>query len=97
MLVPLATGGAFCLALLFHGQGMVLLICPVMLIFYGLALVGSSKFTLHDIKYLGYLELCLGIAASFFLGYGILLWAMGFGFLHVVYGAIMWYKYERKR
>ena len=96
MAVPLATGGAFCLALLFHGQDMVFLISPVMLIFYGLALVGSSKFTVHDIKYLGYLELCLGIAASFLVGYGLLFWAIGFGFLHIIYGTIMWYKYERK-
>lgn len=95
MMVPLAAGGLFCLALLYHNNGMVLLVSPVMLIFYGLALIASSKFTVHDIKYLGYLELVLGILATFFLGHGLLFWALGFGVLHIIYGSIMWYKYDR--
>ncbi len=95
MMVPLSSGGLFCLALLYHSNGMVLLVSPVMLIFYGLALIASSKFTVHDIKYLGYFELFLGILAAFFLGHGLLFWALGFGVLHIIYGSIMWYKYDR--
>jgi MFS family permease len=96
MLVPLSAGGIFCLALVYHGNGMILLVSPVMLIFYGLALIACSKFTVHDIKYLGYLELCLGMISAFFLGSGILFWALGFGLLHIVYGSIMWFKYDRQ-
>jgi hypothetical protein len=29
-------------------------------------------------------------------GEGLLFWAMGFGILHIIYGALMWWKYERK-
>ncbi len=96
MMVPLGAGGIFCLALLYNGGHCALFISPAMLIFYGLALVSSSKFTLHDIKYLGYLEIALGISASFFLGKGLLFWALGFGVLHIIYGTIMWFKYDRK-
>lgn len=95
MIVPLGAGGVFCLTLLYHSNGLVLLVSPVMLIFYGLALIASSKFTVHDIKYLGYFELLLGLLASLFLGHGLLFWALGFGVLHIIYGSIMWYKYDR--
>ncbi len=96
MLIPLLAGGLFCIAMLFHGGSMILLITPAMLIFYGLALVNGSQYTLHDIRYLGFLQIALGIFAGFYLGYGLLFWALGFGVLHIVYGAFMWFKYDRK-
>jgi hypothetical protein len=96
MLIPLVGGGMFCIALIFHGKSTVLFVCPAMLIFYGLALVNGSKYTLPDIRYLGCLEILLGIVAAFYLGYGIIFWALGFGVLHIVYGAYMWFKYDRK-
>jgi hypothetical protein len=95
MIIPLGAGGVFCLAMLQHGGDYIYLICPCMLIFYGMALVSSSKFTLHDIKYLGYLEIALGLCSCFMLGKGLLFWAMGFGVLHIIYGSIMWFKYDR--
>jgi len=95
MMVPLGAGGLFCLALLYHGGDLVFMIPPSMLVFYGLALVNASKFTVHDIKYLGYFEIALGIISSFFLLHGLLFWAIGFGILHIIYGTIMWFKYDR--
>jgi MFS family permease len=97
MAVPLFSGGMFCMAMLYHGHGLILLVSPVMLIFYGLALISSSKFTVHDIKYLGYLEILLGLISAFFLGEGLLFWAIGFGVLHIIYGTIMWFKYDRNQ
>lgn len=93
MIIPLVTGGLFCLALLYHDA--VGLAAPATLIFYGLALLNGSKYTLHDVRYLGITEIILGILASFFIGYGLLCWAVGFGVMHILYGAIMYYKYER--
>ena len=95
MLIPLSAGGLFCIALLVNGFQMIGLISPAMLIFYGLALVNGSKYTLHDIRYLGCMEIVLGIIASFYMQYGLVLWAVGFGLLHIFYGAYMWFKYER--
>lgn len=97
MLVPLSAGGLFCLILLYHGSDFFLLISPIMLLFYGMALINSSKFVMHDIKILGYLEIILGLAACLFLGYGILFWALGFGVLHIIYGAYMWFKFDRAK
>ena len=92
LLIPLAAGGLFCLALLLHGA--VLLVAPATLVFYGLALLNASKYTLHDLHYLALLEISLGIIASFFSGYGLLFWAIGFGVLHIIYGWFMYHKYE---
>ncbi|WP_205503119.1 hypothetical protein [Rufibacter psychrotolerans] len=91
--IPLGTGGAFCAILLYHG--LFYLVAPAMLVFYGLALLNASKYTLSDIRYLGLFEIALGLLASIFVGYGLMLWTVGFGMLHVVYGALVYFKYER--
>lgn len=71
-------------------------IAPACLIFYGLALINGSKYTVSDIKYLGLTEVILGCVALFINpGYGLYLWAFGFGVLHIVYGIIMWRKYDQ--
>jgi general stress protein CsbA len=93
LLIPLITGGLFCLVLLYHG--LIGMIAPATLIFYGLALINASKYTLNDIRYLGVLEIILGLIASVFIGYGLLFWAVGFGVLHIVYGIVMYNKYEK--
>jgi len=91
--IPLFTGGAFCIVLIQYG--IVGLIAPATLIFYGLALVNASKYTLGDIKYLGLTNIIIGLIATQFIGYGLYFWAVGFGVCHIVYGAIMYRKYDR--
>ena len=91
--IPLFTGGLFCLALIF--QGTLIYISPAMLIFYGLALINASKYTLSDVRVLGIIEVILGITAAFIIGYGLLFWAFGFGVCHIAYGSYMYFKYEK--
>ncbi len=91
--VPLATGGLFCIALLYYK--IIFLIGPATLLFYGLALINGSKYTLHEIRYLGISEIALGLVSLMFPGYTILFWSLGFGVLHIVYGSVMYYRYER--
>ena len=93
MAVPLFTGGA--LMLIFLYQGYFLLIAPASLVFYGLALIGASNFTFTDVKFLGLCEIILGLAAAALPEYGLPLWAIGFGVLHIVYGSVMYLKYDR--
>ena len=93
LLIPLVAGGFFCLGLYYHG--VTGFIAPATLIFYGLALVSASKYTYDDVKYLGIIEVGLGCLAMFYLGYGLEFWGLGFGFFHIIYGILMWYKYER--
>lgn len=90
--VPLVTGGLFCLGLLYHG--MFVFLAPATLIFYGLALVNASKYTFTDIQNLGYCQIALGLLSFFFLGWGLVFWAFGFGVLHIVYGLVMHKKYK---
>lgn len=94
MIIPLATGGAFILGMLRYDAW--LFVSPSCLVFYGLALVNASKYTLSDIRYLGFCEIMLGLINMLYPGYGLWFWAMGFGVLHIVYGTIMWMKYERQ-
>lgn len=90
--VPLAAGGIFCLALIYHGYYG--LVAPSTLLFYGLAVVNAEKYTFSDIKYLGFSELLLGCISLFYIGYGLLFWILGFGILHIVYGLVMFKKYK---
>ena len=94
MALPLACGGVFCLVLIVHHiYG---LVAPTMLIFYGLALFSAGKYTLGDVRSLGLIEIFLGFLNCAFIGYGIYFWAVGFGVMHIIYGIVMYYKYERE-
>jgi hypothetical protein len=93
MLIPLITGGLFILAMYQRNEWV--FIAPACLIFYGLSLVNASKYTLTDVKYLGLLQIILGLINTQFVGYGLYFWAAGFGVLHIIYGFVMWWKYER--
>lgn len=93
LMIPLAAGGIFCLFLFYYN--LYLLIAPATLIFYGLALLNASKFTLHEIRYLGITEIILGLIAMAIPGYSLIFWSLGFGILHIVYGAVMYFRYER--
>ena len=92
--MPLVIGGLFLLKLI--EAGVYGLIAPGCLLFYGLALVNGAKYTIGEIRFLGYGMLLLGIINCWFPGYGLYFWAAGFGLLHMLYGIVMWNKYERK-
>lgn len=92
MLIPLVTGAIFILAMLQYNEWR--FVAPASLVFYGLALVNASKYTLSEVRYLGYMEILLGLFNTQFIGYGLYFWAAGFGVLHIFYGFVMWWKYE---
>ena len=91
--IPFFTGGFFAVLLLKNGYYG--LIAPITLIFYGLACVQASKYTLRDVMYLGICNIILGLLAIEFFGYGLYFWMLGFGVLHIIYGGIMYWKYDR--
>lgn len=93
LLIPLAAGGLFLLAML--QQNVWQYLAPGSLVFYGLALVNGSKYTLSDIRYLGILEIITGLIATQYIDQGLYFWAFGFGVLHIIYGFFMWWKNER--
>ena len=93
LLVPLITGGIFILFLLFYGHYGVA--APACLIFYGLSLIQASPNLYDEFRYLGYTEIILGLISAALPGYGLIFWAVGFGVLHIIYGAMMFKKYDR--
>jgi hypothetical protein len=92
--IPLLVGGIVVIRLV--QEGLAGLIAPACLLFYGLALINGSKYTLHEVRWLGYSQLILGIINLWMIGYGLILWTLGFGVLHIIYGAVMWWKYEKQ-
>tara|TARA_R110002051_G_scaffold255120_1_gene314157 strand:- start:4624 stop:5259 length:636 start_codon:yes stop_codon:yes gene_type:complete len=92
-LIPLVVGGLFCLVLM--QQGMAGLVAPATLIFYGLACVNASKYTMGDVRFMGLAFIVIGLISTQFIGYGLYFWALGFGVCHILYGALMYYKYDR--
>lgn len=95
LFVPIVAGGLFIIALLVNHPNTYAIIAPTCLIFYGLGLINASKYTFSDIRYLGYLEIILGLICMFNVGYGLIFWALGFGVLHIIYGLLMYFKYEK--
>jgi hypothetical protein len=93
-LLPLLTGGAFILILL--SDGYYHIIAPSCLIFYGLALIAASQYTYGDVKWLGITEIILGLLAMLLPGFDLMFWALGFGVMHILYGSIMYFKYDRE-
>lgn len=93
LMIPLLAGGIFCAILAWHGH--YLFISAVTLLFYGMALLNASKNTLPEIRLLAYSEIVLGLACAVWVGQGLLFWGLGFGLLHIVYGSVMYFKYER--
>src|SRR5690606_25189795 len=86
--IPLVTGGLFILILLQGGHYGIA--APACLIFYGLALINASANLYDEVRYLGYSEIILGLIAAYLAGYGLLFWTLGFGVLHIIYGAVMY-------
>ncbi len=96
MMIPIAVAALLILVLLHNGD--LDYITPICLILYGMALFNGSRYTISDIRYLGLLEIILGCVALFVSGWewSLYLWAFGFGVLHILYGIIMWRKYDQQ-
>jgi hypothetical protein len=90
---PLITGGILIVVLI--NRGYFGIAAPASLVFYGLALVSASNFTYKDVRYLGLCEIVLGLIAACLPGFGLLFWAIGFGVLHIIYGSLMYFKYDK--
>ena len=92
--LPLLAGGIF--VMLLYYRGFYSLMASSTLLFYGMALLNAGNFTFSDIRLLGVSEIALGLLAAALPGQGLLFWALGFGVLHIVYGGVMYWKYEKK-
>lgn len=92
--IPLITGGL--LILIFIYRGIFSIVAPSSLIFYGLALVNAAKYTRTEVLQMGLLQIALGLITALMPGMGLLFWALGFGVVHIAYGLIMYFRYERK-
>ena len=75
-------------------KGYIGIVAPLTLIFYGLALINASKYTLSEIRSLGIIQIALGLMGTHFIGFGLLFWAVGFGILHIIYGVVMYLRYR---
>ncbi len=93
LFIPLVAGGLFCITLFLRQE--FYLIVPVMLLFYGLALISAGKYTEYSVNYLGVAELVTGLLAAIFINQSLLFWTLGFGVLHIIYGIVMYYHHKK--
>ena len=93
LLIPLVAGGIFSLVLLYNGN--IGYIASSTLIFYGLALINASKFTADEIHFLGICEVIIGLLAAVYLYHGLYWWTIGFGVCHIIFGTVMYIKYDK--
>jgi hypothetical protein len=91
--IPLVTGGVF--SMLLAQLGLLGLIPASTLLFYGLALVNASHYTLDAVRLLGLVEIGLGLLATAIVPFGLVFWLTGFGLMHVGFGLYIYLKYER--
>ena len=92
LLIPLGTGGLF--ILLTAGTVPAGVTAASSLIFYGLAVVSAGKFTFGEIHWLGVLEVLTGLVCLLLPQYSIIMWAIGFGVIHIAYGLFMHLRYR---
>lgn len=93
-LIPFVSGACFILVLFVNGH--FILLSSSTLIFYGIALLNAGNFTFSDIRWFGISVIVVGLVSLLFPGKGLYFWALGFGGLHIIYGVVMYWKYERK-
>lgn len=91
--VPFIAGAILIVILI--SKELIGLVAPFTLLFYGLALYNASKYTYEEVRILGLVEIGLGLISSYFVEYGLLFWALGFGVVHIIYGVYIHYRYER--
>ncbi len=92
LFIPLLTGGILCLILL--SKGLVTLSVSTTIIFYGLSLFQASRFTYKELNSLGLVLIVLGLVSSCLPQYVLLFWGAAFGLCNILYGIIVYYKYE---
>lgn len=93
MAVPLCAGGLLIVILI--SKGLIGLIAPLTLLFYGLALYNAGNYTIREVRLMGVAQIFLGLINAWFIDYGLLFWAVGFGVIHIIYGIYMHFRYER--
>jgi MFS family permease len=93
MAVPLLIGGV--LIMLLISNGLLGLVAPLTLLFYGFALYNAGSFTIKEVRIMGFVQMILGLLNVVFITYGLLFWAIGFGLVHIVYGIYMHFRYKR--
>ncbi|MVX36092.1 hypothetical protein [Myroides sp. LoEW2-1] len=92
--LPLVVGGILCL--LWYKYNLLSFALPTTLIFYGLALYTVQEDTVKEVKIIALLQLLLGLVSFYFIDYTLLCWAIGFGLIHLLYGIILWNKYDKQ-
>lgn len=93
MALPIFAGGV--VLVVFYFYGLIGLLLPSTLVFYGLALYSAGNFTYKEIRFLGIIVTVIGLLALCLIEYSVLLWAAGFGLMHIVYGAIIYLRHEK--
>lgn len=94
--IPLLTGA--CITIVLLVKGYYSLIAGILLLFYGLSLVSVSDFSSNRLRWLGIINVVLGLTALWYTKNALYLLVAGFGGLHIVYGVIglLWGRLDQR-
>lgn len=90
---PILVGAAICIILVMDQTYQ--LLAGMSLSFYGLGMFQASDYSFKELRLLGIGCVLLGIFALYLPSLGLILWAVGFGVFHIIYGILMHLKYDR--
>jgi hypothetical protein len=93
MALPLISGGL--LMIIFWMNGLPAYSFALSLIFYGFSMCNASRFTFPELNFLGMMLIGLGLLSACLLTYALLIWALGFGLLHIIYGLYIHFRYRQ--
>ncbi|MDR2848406.1 MAG: hypothetical protein LBV39_04800 [Bacteroidales bacterium] len=95
-LMPLVPGAILCPAMVFgNHQEAVVYVPAVMLLLYAVALINLSHYYREETRIMGYCVMAIGCIACLLPAYGIFCWLVGFGVMHIIFGIILFIRYER--
>ena len=87
-------GTGFIIVLLF--QEKYLEVIPLVPLVYGLSLISAAKHTNNIVKPLGYLQVIAGLLCIQFSDNIFWCFTIGFGLVHLIYGSVIYFKYDNK-
>ncbi|TVZ56944.1 hypothetical protein OD91_2248 [Lutibacter sp. Hel_I_33_5] len=69
---------------------------PLLPLFYGLSLLHAAKHTNNIVKPLGILQIVIGLLCALIPKFSFWFLVIGFGIIHIIYGAVIYFKYDKK-
>ncbi|MFK8060597.1 MAG: hypothetical protein AB8B78_10950 [Polaribacter sp.] len=87
--------GVICILILYFKEEYTYLLA-LLILFYGIAIINASRHTNVIIQPLGFIEVVIGLLCIIYPEFSLWFCILGFGIIHIIYGSIFYFKYDKK-